>query len=62
MAFGSNSPEGDGIAQLQLMSETVMETGVMPGCTKNCAVLQFCFVGRGKNNPDYQECLNQHRD
>lgn len=62
MAFGDNSPEGDGIAQLQLMSETLMETGVMPGCAKSCALLQFCFVSRRQNNPDHQECLNQNRD
>jgi len=36
MTFGSNPPEGGGIAGLQLMLGTVMKIGVMPGCTKIC--------------------------
>lgn len=39
---------------------TVMELGVVPGCTKSHAPLQCCFGGgRKKSNSAHQECLNK---
>lgn len=39
---------------------TAIELGVMPGCTKSCAMLQCCFGGgRKKNSSAHQECLNK---
>lgn len=44
-----------------LVTGTVMEIRVTPGCAKSCVLLQCCFVDK-KNNPADQKCLNQNGD